>query len=195
MRMVTIHGSKQYAGQEGLQLRLEASRSFHAINLRRRLERVEKRYSHVPDRLSVERAMLGVEKRIVEAFWVLARSTSNPLPQGARQHGIGYSLEKDEKWGEAVANGGWLTHEPRPSAPSAREIDASDEPLEWLRKLPREEAEVLSAGARSKRGDVDRRINWIRVRAQMPKYSAWPSSHLRKTYYNGLRSLAGSVSV
>lgn len=160
---------------------------FHARQLQARLERTIKRHEGTPERQSIAIAMLAVEKAIVEAYWVLGRSTSVPGPRQACQHGVDYLLEREDKWGAAVANSGWLTDPDAPPPPTATEIDSMYAPLEWLQLLEPMQREIVSAGARSKQGDVDRRISWERVKKMYPKFDDWLPKKLHRVYSEGLR--------
>lgn len=192
MRMVAVVGSNTVSGQEAKAVVLEASRVVRANQAIER-ERRRPRSQFSPDRPSVARGMARVEQRLVEAFGVLGRSTTNPGPRQQSQHGIGYMLDRDDKWGAAVAGGGWLSQEPPPPPASAHEVDASEEALEWLNILDKQTARVVAAGARSKNGDVRRRVNWIRVRLQLPECASWSASRLRRTYDEGLRVIGAQV--
>lgn len=189
MRVETIYGSQTLKGAEGLALRVEVSRRMaerHEAKLERRVTRL----SGCPERLSVAKAMFAVEQRIVEAYWVLGRSTTSPGPRRQSQHGIEYMLERDDKWGAAVAGGGWLNERPAPPPATSQEVDRADRALEWLVLLDKQTASVVAAGARSKQGDAKRRVNWIRVRNQLPNCALWSASMLHRTYKNGLRIIA-----
>jgi hypothetical protein len=178
---------EQPAFLAGLNARLNARRTEHRLHAR------ADRVKGPPERATVARAMLAVEKAIVEAYSILGRSTTNPSPRQKRQHGVGYMLEREDKWGSAVSDGGFLSEEPPAPPPTAAEIDWSDRPLDWLQMLDHEHRTIVSAGARSKAGDVTRRVNWFRVRAQLPDLSEWSSDRLSRMYREGLRLLAVEV--
>lgn len=156
------------------------------------------RRSHRPEtteRRSVAQAMLMVEIRLVKAFWILALSTRNPLPTAPQRHGLGYMFEQsdqDARYADAASKN-WASVSPKPALPSGKEIDAADEALDWLRLIDRCLAEIVSAGARSKRGDIGRRINWVRVRLQYPQLQALSSQRLRRSYQEGIRQLSARV--
>lgn len=198
MKMEVIENGRSVPKELHSAVLIGASERFHArydaTRLARRLERAE----HLPvERRSVARAMLAVETRIVEAYWVLGLSTSNPLPRESSRNGIGYLFEQsdqDARYSDAASQN-WQSVIPRPPVPSGREIDDADLALEWIRLLSREQAEIVSSGARSKRGDVNRRVNWIRVRAQMPKFLEWSAQRLRRSYADGIRQLAAQVTL
>lgn len=200
MRMITIHGSKVLHGAEGLAVRLQASAVMRArtpepFNDRSSGVVIMPNIGEVPQRRSVERAIHAIEERLVKAFWVLGRSTSNPCPITPARHGLGYLFERADQEAryQDAAGQNWESVSPRAPLPSGREIDASDVALDWLQLLDRERAEIVSAGARSKRGDVDRRVNWIRVRLQLPQFSEWSASRLRRAYQSGLSHIAAEV--
>lgn len=185
VRLVVIHGARELGAEQGAELLLQVG-----SRLRARVHRLEQRYAHVPERPALVQAMARVERAIVEAYWVLGRSTSNPVPRPASQHGVGYMLEREDKWGSAVASGGWLSQPPPDPPPSAMEISHMHEPLEWLSMLEPEQREVVSAGARSKNGEVERSVSWRRVRLMYPKFEHWAPSRLRRAYQEGLRVIA-----
>lgn len=191
-RLVVVHGGKELGAEEGAMLTLSASARMRARQLQRRLERSQKD-NPSPERQSVAIAMLAVEERLVKAFSVLGRSTPNPGPRHQAQHGVAYMMESVDKWAEAVAGSGWLSQEPPDPPATPNEVDASDEALEWLAFLDRETANIVSAGARSKRGDVRRRISWIRVKQQNAEFAKYTADRLKKMYDGGLRQIAGRV--
>lgn len=195
LRIVTIVNGRELSGPEADRVRIEASYGLKAgaiidqANARRRIV-------HFPERASISRAMRAIEGRLVHAFWVLGRSTRNPGPKNADRHGISYLFERadqDARYKDAAAQN-WESVSPLEPIPSGREIDASDQALEWLQLISRDEAEIVSAGARSKNGDAERRVNWMRVRLQMPQYSEWTSDRLRRTYFGGLRNIAAEIA-
>lgn len=164
MRMgETIVGSRVYKGEAGLAQRLEASRVVRE-RTEARLARRVKRFGHCPDRLSVAKAMIAIEQRIVEALWTLARLPNDRGIGFAKRNGVGYMDERADLYANAVAAGGWLTTAPKPPPPSARSIDEMYAPLEWLRHLERSQAKLLSEGAMSRRGDMENPVRWSRIR-------------------------------
>ena len=173
---------------------LNASDRFRARQLERRIERAKERHKSSPERQSVKLAMLSVERAIVEAYWILGRSTTNPVPHSSRQHGVGYMLEREDKWGAAVASGGWLSDEPPVVPPTAAEIDWMEGPLEWLQLLDSDLRAIVSSGARSKEGEVERRVNWFRVRLHHPEFGDWSSDRLSRAYNEGLRIIVSEIS-
>jgi hypothetical protein len=190
MRMEVIENGKPVPKEMQSAVLLDMSDRFRARQLHRRAERASYRHRHSPERQSVALAMLAVERAIVEAYWILGRSTSNPVPRQSRQHGVGYMLEREDKWGAAVASGGWLSEEPPITGPTAAEIDWMDGPLEWLQLLDDLHRAVVSSGARSKEGEVERRVNWSRVRLHHPTLGDWTSDRLGRLYNEGLRIIA-----
>lgn len=188
--MEVIVNGRAVPKAEAAAVLLDVSNRLRARQPRPRIDRLP----DAPERRSVARAILAVETRIVAAFWVLDRSTSNPCPKHPSRHGIGYPLEREDKWAAAVAGGGWLSQEPPAPPPSAQEIDAADEPMEWLALLEKEQAAIVAAGARSKQGDVMRKVNWRRVRNQFPHLDHWSSDRLSRVYRAGLRTIAFGVA-
>lgn len=195
MRMVTIHGSKTLEGAEAVALRLAASRSILEKAEVARANRQAARLPHAPERQSVQKAMLLVEHRIVEALWTLARLPNDRGIGFARRNGVGYLDERADQYANAVQNGGWLTVPPRPAPPSAKAIDAMHEPLEWLRLIPRENARLLTIGAQSKRGDVGRNISWPRVRASHPELEGLSTRTCRRRYSDALRAIVAELTM
>jgi hypothetical protein len=188
--LVVHDRGKELSAEQGNALLLDISARYDARRLQRRLERTMERHQHSPERRSVAIAMLAVEEQIVKAFWVLARSTSDPVPRAQCQHGIDYPIEREDKWSAAVASGGWLSETPPPGRPTAAEIDGIDVPLEWIQRLNPEEKAIVSAGARSKNGEVSRRVNWMKVRLQLPSFKDWTADRLGRVYKDGLRRIA-----
>jgi hypothetical protein len=145
---------------------LEISNQFRRRQ-EQQLERRMQRISHIPERLSVAKAMFSVEQRLVEALWTLARLPNDRGIGFAQRNGIGYLDERADLYANAVANGGWLTVAPRPAPPSARAIDAMHEPLDWLRMLDRAQAKLLTEGAMSRRGDMANPVRWSKIRKKL----------------------------
>lgn len=196
MKLQYEFNGKPVPKDQGQALSIAASNSLRLRHERGRLQRLSERHSQSPDRLSISNAMSAIEDRLVRAFWVLGRSVSNPGPKKAGRNGIDYLFERgdqDARYADAAAKN-WESVIPQAPVPFGREVDAADRALEWLQLLSREEADILTAGARSKSGDVNRRVNWERVRLQLPKYSGWSSDRLRRTYTGSLRYLVGAVA-
>jgi hypothetical protein len=170
MRMEVIENGKPVPKEMQSAVLLDMSDRFRARQLHRRAERASYRHRHSPERQSVALAMLAVRQ--------------------SRQHGVGYMLEREDKWGAAVASGGWLSEEPPITGPTAAEIDWMDGPLEWLQLLDDLHRAVVSSGARSKEGEVERRVNWSRVRLHHPTLGDWTSDRLGRLYNEGLRIIA-----
>lgn len=195
LKLVTLVNGREVIGAEAERVRIEASYGLKAARIVEEMTRAA-RIIEFPERQSVSRGMAAVEARLVHAFWVLGRSTRNPGPRNSGRHGISYLFERadqDARYKDAAAQN-WESVRPMDPVPSGREIDAADMALDWLQLIGRIEAEIVSAGARSKGGDVERRVNWARVRLQMPAYHDWTSDRLRKTYFSGLRNIAASVA-
>lgn len=194
-RLVVVHGGRELPSDQGNALLLDLGRRLDARRLHSRLERLEKRHGGTPERLSVEKAMLAVEERIVKAYWVLARLPNDRGIGFARRNGVDYVLEREDKWAAAVAGGGWLTQAPSPSPPKAEEIDAMQEPFEWLRWIPESEARTLAAGAMFKRGDSGRNVNWNRAKAGYTSIRHFTNEQLKQKYRQALRNIVAELTV
>jgi hypothetical protein len=193
MRMVTMHGATVVKGEAALALRLAASQSFRDANLRRRLERVEIRHRHTPERLSVEKAMLSVEEAFVKAIWVLQRTEGGDGPAGYTS-GMSYRAEDVDLIGQAIAEGGWKTPAPRPAIPSAKEITAAERIQTWVLMLEPLPARVLTVGAMSKCGDAGRKVNWMRVKGRLPELDGYSTRSLQGLYTGALRDLVAELT-
>lgn len=160
-----------------------------------RYARRSKRLSHHPERHSVVNAMLSVERRLVTALWTLARLPEDRGIGYAMRNGVGYLDERVDLYANAVAAGGWLTVPPKPAPPSAKAIDAMDEPLSWLRLLDRDQAKLLSEGAISKRGDMANHIKWSRIRKKLPEFGNYSVRTLQRRYEQALRTIVAELSI
>jgi hypothetical protein len=144
----------------------------------------------------VAKAIKAVEQRLVKAFDVLSRSQRNPSPREASQHGIGYMLEREDKWAAAVEGGGWLSVEPAPPPARAREVTEADEALEWLNLIPSEaQRRLVAVVAISKHGDTKRRIPWPRLRHKLGGMSLDPQRTLQWRYRDGLRTIVTELTL
>jgi hypothetical protein len=166
VRQITMMGQRVLGHEEAAAVRLELSNQFRRRQ-EQQLERRTRRVTHVPERLSVAKAMFSVEQRLVEALWTLARLPNDRGIGFAQRNGVGYLDERADLYANAVANGGWLTVAPRPAPPSARAIDAMHEPLDWLRMLDRAQARLLTEGAMSRRGDMANPVRWSKIRKKL----------------------------
>lgn len=190
----TLYGSRSLTGEDARTLRVEVSRSMRQ-RAEQRYGRAERRLADAPERLSIRRAMLSVEQRLVEALWTLARLPNERGIGFARRNGLDYTMEKEDKWGAAVAGGGWLSQEPRPAPPSAHAIDAMHEPLDWLRYLDRERARILTLGAQYKRGDLARNIGWSRIRERNKELRDYSARYLARQYHSALRTIVAELTI
>lgn len=185
-----IHGTKELERDDGKELLLSLS---HRIAAKQR-QRPVRRLPDAPELRSIAVAMDAVEARLVKAFWVLHRSQRDPSPRAPGQHGVGYMLEREDKWAAAVAGGGWLSSEPAPPPARAHEISEADEALEWLGLIERESIRRLVAVvAMAKRGDPHRRTPWPRLRTKLGSMSADPQRTLQWRYREGLRIIVGEL--
>lgn len=190
---ITVHGSRVVEGDEARDLRLAASQSIRNAGLVRRLERVEIRHRHTPDRLSVEKAMLAVEEAFVNALWVLQRVEGGDGPIGYVSGSVDYMADHVDLYGQAVA-GTLRTPAPRPAIPSAKEITLAEHVQTWVTLLDPMPARVLTIGAMSKRGDAGRRVNWIRVKRRLPELGGYSTRALQGFYTGALREIVAELT-
>lgn len=195
LRIVTIVNGKELSGSEAERVRIEASYGVQAgriIDARNWAEERERfRPVEAPDRPSIQKAMLAVEGRIVEAVWTLARLPGGGSSKGSC--GIAYIQEASDRWANAVEKG-WELPMPRPPRPSPRAIDAMYEPLEWLAMLPREQSMIVSVAAGTKCGDVSRRVAWNRVRKSLPETLTQSIRTLQRRYEGGIREIVARLT-
>lgn len=189
----TIHGSRTLSGEDATALRIEVSRSIRQ-RAEQRFDRAERRLADAPERLSVRRAMLSIEQRLVEALWTLARLPGDRGIGYAKRNGLGYFHEYADKVEQAKA-AGWLTTAPMAAPPDAKAIDAMHEPLDWLRYLDRERARILTLGAQYKRGDMARNIGWARIRERNPELKDYSARYLARRYHEALRTLVAELTI
>lgn len=194
MRMVTIWGSKELVGAEGLAVRLQASAGMMARNAERVSARAARINTLPPHRRSVERAALAIEARFVKGLWVLQLAVRADSPRESARNGLSYMQDSVDRYGQAVANGGWDMPAPRPAAPSGKEIDAAMDSQRWLSFLEPLEARVLTVGALSKRGDAGRRVNWMRVRDRLPELGGYSTRSLQAIYTRALRNIVAELT-
>lgn len=194
MRQITIMGSRELAPEEAAAVRLQVSRSMRQRE-EDRYARQSRRLAHHPERLSVAKAMLSVERRLVTALWTLARLPNDRGIGFATRNGVGYLDERSDLYANAVENGGWLTVAPKPAPPDARAIDAMNEPLEWMRFLDRKTARILTIGAQYKRGDVARNVGWTRLRERHAELRDYSARYLARCYQEGLRTIVSELTL
>jgi hypothetical protein len=193
VRLAYEINGKPVKPEVGRALAAEASMAIESRRMNGRIHRA--RLPDAPDRRSVSHAMDAVEGRLVKAFWVLHRSQRDPSPREPSQHGIGYMLEREDKWAAAVAGGGWLSTEPAPAPARANEISEADEALEWLTMIDSEPMRrLVGVVAMSKRGDVKRRIPWIRLRSRLGAMSEDPQRTLQWRYREALRIIVNGLT-
>lgn len=196
LRIVTELRGKTIADpKEAERIRIEASYGLKAgriIDAQAWAEEREKyRPLETPDRPSVQKAMLAVEGRIVEAVWTLARLPGGGSAKGSC--GIAYIQDSADRWANAVEKG-WEAPMPKPSRPSPRSIDAMYEPLEWLSLLPRPQAMLVSVAAGTKCGNVDRRVAWNRVRKSLLEAQTQSIRTLQRRYESGIREIVARLT-
>jgi hypothetical protein len=194
MRVVTIERGREVEAKRAQALRIEVSYAVRAGTILAEQERQLRRPVDAPERASVRRAMEAVEGQIVRALWTLARLPDrNPFGNG--RCGLDYVQDREERFANAVANGGkWDHARPKPPLPSSRAIDAMDGPLEWLSYLSREHAKLVSTAAATKRGDPARSVSWARVRDSLPDARTLTIRTLQRRYEDGIRIILGHLS-
>lgn len=190
-KIVTEYGGRVLGPEEATVVRLVASKRIAEQNEVERAKRRLARVNEMPiERQSVARAMLFVEIRFVKALWVLERALSAEGAMGhSSRNGLDYFHDRLEQFANAVANGGWHVAAPRPPVPQAKEIDEANKCKDWLRYLEPTEARVLTIGAMMKKGDVGRRINWMRVKGRLPEFYEYTDRRLRGIYSSALRNI------
>lgn len=202
LRIVTIINGKEVSDpKEAERLRIEWSYGLQAGNIiahQARLERTVRRLSSAPDRLSIAKAMLAVEERLVKAFWTIARQPMSRLaPLEGSRNGVSYihdRLDTHARYTDAPA-GKWDTVAPRPSLPSSREIDAATEALDWLLLVDERRRRILVVGATSKRGDAGRNINWNRLKEHLPEFGDCTTRTLQDRYRQALREIVTELTL
>jgi hypothetical protein len=196
-REVFLNGKLVPKDQEAAIL-IPLSDRMRARSLQRRLERAIKR-NPTPERQSVAIAMLIVEEKIVSALWTIARQPlGRTAPLQAARCGLDYihdRLDIHSIYADA-AGGKWDTIAPRPALPSSREITVADQVQDWLLLLDDEfMRKLLVVGATSKRGQVARQINWIRIREGMKELDGMSERTLRHRYQEALRIIVSELTI
>lgn len=194
LRLVVIHGGRELDSHDGAELLLRVG-----SRLRARVDRLEQRYAHVPERLSVGKAMLAVEEQIVKALWTIARQPLGGFtPIASARCGIEYTHDRTDVHSiyADAAGGKWDTAAPRPSLPSAKDISAADRVQDWLLLIDDEELrKLLVIGATSKRGDSGRKINWTRLRPSIAQYAETTVRTLQRRYDEALRIIVSELTL
>lgn len=200
MRQVTVMGSRQLGPEEAVAVRLEISRNFRVKQESN--ARVQRRIARLPDcpeRRSVAQAMLSVEIGLVKAFWTIARQPlGGAMPVAANRCGLDYFHDRTDTHARyADAPGGkYETIAPRPSLPSARDIDLANKALDWLLLIDEEGLrKLLVVGATSKRGDAGRNISWPRIRQTMPELGGYTVRTLKHKYREALRIIVSELTL
>lgn len=197
-REVTVIGERMLSAEEAKRVRAEISESFRARAAARVQERVV-RLPDAPERRSVAVAKLAVEIRLVKAFWTIARQPLGAAsPMDDRRCGIDYihdSSDTHARYTDAPS-GKWEAVAPRPSLPSSKDIDQANAALDWLLLIDDEKLrKMLVMGATSKRGDVGRRINWIRLRVGLPEYASMTIRTMQRRYQEALRIIVTELTI
>lgn len=196
VRMVVVHGGRELPTEQGNALLVDLSLRIGAKRLQSRLGMIERRHGHVPERLSVEKAMLAVEEHLVKAFWTIARQPGNG--GSTSRCGVSYVHDPedvDARYADA-AGGKWESIAPRPSLPSSRDIDAANVALDWLLLIDDERMrKLLVMGATSKRGDAGRRINWERLHPGLREHNGVTVRTLQRKYQEALRIIVSELTI
>lgn len=195
--LVVVEGGRQLSEKHGSELLLSVSERMRLNQSLRRIERAKRDNHPSPERSSVAVAMLAVEHRLVKAFWTIARQpTKSIAPILSGRCGIDYIPERSDLSGYADAAGGkWHSIAPRPPVPSGREIDAATEALDWLLFVDEGRRKLLVAGATSKRGDLGRQINWMRLRQGMPELAGLSTRACQGRYREALRIIVNELTL
>lgn len=194
VKIITIERGREVEADRAEHRRLEASIAVDVNRYFNEQGRYVDRPVDAPDRASVKRAMANVEHALVRALWTLARLPDRS-PFGGGRCGLEYIPDAQDRFSNAVANGGkWEQLAPRPSPPSSRAIDMMDQPLEWLTWLPRNHAKLVSTAAATKRGDVERRVSWARVRLALPDTNSQSIRTLQRRYDDGIRQIVARLT-
>jgi hypothetical protein len=190
-------GGKPLPKEEGEGIVLEASERF-----RQRFERVStrvKRLDYAPDRASVEKGMLLVERKLVKALWVIERSTIAERPRGYEgRNGIEYGHDHTDTHARYTdAPGGkYESQAPRPALPDSKEITEARSVQRWIELIDDSIlARVFTVGAQSKCGDAGRRVSWIRVRSRLPELRHYSERSLRHFYNQALRYIVAELAM
>lgn len=202
LRIVTIVNGKVVDDQrEAERLRIHWSYGLKAGNIlaeTARLEQRVRRLSVAPDRMSISKAMLAVEERLVKAFWTIARQPASHLnPALSSRNGVSYIHDRmDTHARYADAPGGkYEAIAPRPALPNSKEIDAASKALDWLLLVDERRRKILVAGATSKRGDAGRNINWARLRLLLPEFADCTTRTLQDRYRQALREIVTELTL
>lgn len=199
MRQITVVGNTVLDQTQAAAIRLEISRRFRERNEGNRVATRIARLPDAPERRSVAMAMLSVETYLVKAFWTIARQPLGAVaPLDARRCGLEYFHDRDDTHARyADAPGGkYEAIAPRPSLPSAREIDQANAALDWLLLIDDEALrKILVVGATSKRGDVGRHISWPRARLSLPQMAGLATRTLKWRYREALRIIVSELTL
>lgn len=194
------YGSRELTGDAAVALRISVSERMRARQVQRHANRHDHRPKDVPDRQSVEIAVIAVETRLVKAFWTIARQpiAANAAPRSPGKCGLEYFHDPSDilaRYADA-AGGKWESEAPRRSLPSSRAIDEANAAIEWLLLIPDENMRrLLVAGATSKRGDMKRRIPWPRIRPSLAGMSDVPQRTLQWRYKEALRIIVSELTL
>lgn len=199
MRMEVIEGSRVIPKAEQRAVLLAMTERFRQRQEISRLQRRADRLIGAPDRVSVAKAMLAVEERLVGAFWTIARQPLGMVnPAGNGRNGLEYFHDREDvhaRYADA-AGGKWESVAPRPSLPSSKDIDAANAALDWLLLIEDEKLRrLLVIGATSKRGDAGRRISWERLRPSLPEYSGFTIRTIQRRYQEALRIIVSELTI
>lgn len=194
-RQITVMGNKVLPEAQAKAVRLEISRAFRERQDARRLVR----HIHTDEeRASISRAIAAVEDRMVRALWTIARQPSKGAgPVCSNRCGIPYLHDRsdvDARYTDS-ASGKWESVAPRPALPSSKDIDQANEALDWLLWVDDAKRKILVVGATSKRGDRNRRVNWMRLRPTLPEYAGMTVRTLQRRYTEALRMIVTELTI
>lgn len=197
MRIEPIENGRAVPKAEAQAWLLNTSQRFRERQSQRRVERAVRRNGDSPERLSVAKAMLAVEDKLVRAFWTIARQPAGRIaPTASARNGLDYYPEGGDLGGYADAAGGkWDSVAPRPPIPGSREIDQASEALDWLLFVDESRRKILVAGATSKRGDLGRQVNWARLRQGMPELVGLSQRTCQGRYREALRIIVNELTL
>lgn len=201
LKLVTLVNGREVTGTEAERVRIEASYGLKAgaiIDESSRMKRTVDRLSYAPDRLSIAKAMLAVEERLVKAFWTIAKQPIGRIgPSSINQNGVSYIHDRMDTHARYMdAPGGkWETIQPRPAVPGPDEIDEASRALDWLLLVDERRRRILVVGATSKRGDAGRNINWSRLRDHLPEFRDCTTRTLQDRYRQALREIVTELTL
>jgi hypothetical protein len=202
-RIVVEHRGRILEGDEAKVELTEASRAFlerHANGtgiLTKPTGRAEP-----DDQSTIGRATKAIEARLVKAFATIARQpipVNSTKPRQSNRCGLDYFHDQVDSLARFIdaAAGRWDSVDTsRPSSPSPQAIDDANAAIEWLLLVDNEaERRLLVVGATSKRGNVDRRIPWDRLRVSLPQWSDRGVRTMQRAYCRALGEILEKLTL